>query len=285
MILAVSGVLLTIAVVATLVVVVLSVSSEGAADSTDDALLVAANTPTAQPFTRPIVVAPTVLSEQVRSATAELLQQIPVRADRGVRPVSGRQPHLYGATGATQPCDIVTLANYLDADPATARAWGLALGLTPQQIPYYLNTLTPVVLLADTWVGIDLLQDGASERKQAVLQAGNAVLIDPIGVPRTHCASGAPLTPPANTTLSRYRLVGATWSDLRPQAVVAVQYSTAARPEAPEDFTLVGIDSGEPVTRSPGGGIALGDAAVALPDPAVMNVPPRTTTTSPPARR
>lgn len=273
-ILAASGVLLTVVVVATLVAVVLNATSESAT-KTKDGILVAANIPTAAPFTRPIVVAPTVIADQVQSDTLALLQQIPVRANRGVRPVSGLQPRLYGATGKTDPCDIVTLANDLDTDPATAQAWGLALGLKPQQLPYYLNTLTPVILMADTWVTIAELVDGDYVSKQAVLQAGNAILIDPIGVPRTHCASGAPLTPPAEDTLAHYDLRGDKWPEFNPLAVVAVQYSAAATsPQESGDFVLVDITSGEPVTRKPGGTIELGGTPAPLPDPAIMNVPP-----------
>lgn len=275
-ILAAAGVLLTVLVVATLVVVVLNSTGSGDDKPIDEALLIAANTPTTEPFTRSIVVAPVTISEQVKSDTAALLQQVPVRANRGVRPVSGRQPHLYGATGEEYPCDVVTLANDLDVAPATARTWGLALGLTPQQIPYYLNTLTPVVLLADTWVTTHALDDGAAKAKQAVLQAGNAILVDPLGVPRTHCATGAPLTPPADDALTNYKTSGDKWPGFGPPSTVAIQYSSTDHPEPDGDFTLVDIDSGQPIPRKSGGIIALGDAALPLPDPAVMNVPPTT---------
>lgn len=273
-ILAVSGALLTAVVVATLVGVVLFAAGDDADKSPGEAVLIAANSPTTEPFSRSIVVAPVSISDQVAAKTAGLLAQIPIRADRGAPLVSGRQPGLYGAIGPVYPCDVITLANDLDANPAAARAWGLALGITPQQIPYYLNTLTAVVLMADTWVTIHTLSDGAAHPKQAVLQAGNAVLIDPLGVPRTHCASGAPLIPPDNDTLTHYRFDGEEWPEFVPQKVVATKYAAADTPGSATDFDLIDTNTGQQVVRSAGGVIDLGGASVPLPDPAVMNVPP-----------
>jgi Domain of unknown function (DUF6777) len=273
-ILAVSGVVLTALVVATLIGVVLFAADDDKGTGAGEVVLIAANAPAAEPFSRSILVAPVSISNQVTTKAADLLAQIPVRADRGVRPVSGRQPGLYGATGDNYPCDVVTLANDLDADPETARIWGLALGITPQQIPYYLNTLTAVVLMADTWVTTHTLGDGAANPKQAVLQAGNAVLIDPLGVPRVRCASGTPLAPPDSDTLTPYRLDGDQWPEFAPQTVVAIKYAAADTPGSAAKFTLIDINTGQQVIRKAGGVIDLGGASVPLPDPAVMNIPP-----------
>ncbi len=273
-ILAVSGALLTALVVAVLIGVVLFSAGDAPDRTAGEAALIAANTPTVDTFTRSILVAPVTISDQTAAKTVELLEQIPVRADRGVRVVSGRQPGLYGATGQTPPCDAVTLANDLDADPGTARVWGLALGITPQQIPHYLNTLTAVVLLSDTWVTTHTPGDGVPDPKQAVLQAGSAVLIDPLGVPRVRCASGAPLAPPDNATLTRYRLEGEQWPAFSPQTVVAVKYALTDIPGAVAEFTLTDAGTGQQIVQRAGGVIDLGGTSVPLPDPAVMNVPP-----------
>ena len=273
-ILAVSGVFLTAVVVATLVVVVLFAADDNADQSAGAVLMISANSTTDEPFTRSISVAPVSISDQVAAKTADLVAQIPVRADRGVPLVSGRQPELYGATGQAYPCDAITLANDLDADPATAKAWGLALGITIEQIPYYLNTLTAVVLMADTWVTTHTLSDGAAQPKQAVLQAGNAVLVDPLGVPRVHCASGDPLIPPANDNLTRYRIDGDEWARFSPLTVVAIKYAAADTPGSATEFTLIDVGTGQQVVRAAGGVIDLGGASVPLPDPAVMNIPP-----------
>lgn len=273
-ILAVSGALLTALVVATLIGVVLFWAGDEPDKAAGEAVLIAANAPTIDTFTRSVLVAPVTVSDQTAAETAELLDQIPLRADRGVRVVSGRQPGLYGATGQTPPCDTVTLANDLDADPGTARAWGLALGITPQQIPHYLNTLTAVVLLSDTWVTTHTPVDGISEPKQAVLQAGNAVLIDPLGVPRVRCASGAPLTPPDSDTLTHYRLEGEPWPAFSPQSVVAIKYAATGDPGVAREFTLTDADTGGQIVREAVGVIDLGGTSVPLPDPAAMNIPP-----------
>lgn len=277
LILAVSGVALTLVVVATLIAV-LTTSGQGSAQQTaGDVTLIKRNTQTEDPFTKSILVVPVAISDEATQKSEALLQQLPVRADRAVRPVSGRQPALYGATGATAPCDAVTLANDLDADVATATAWGLAFGLTTQQIPYYLNTLTAVVLLGDTWVTSHTLSDGAAHPVQTVLQAGTAVLVDPLGVPRVHCVSGAPLTPPANQKLTDFRADGDEWDGYSPHTVLAVNYSATGDPGPAGDFTLIDVTSGEQMSRKVGGTINLGAATVPLPDPAVMNVPPAPT--------
>ncbi|BBZ35917.1 DUF6777 domain-containing protein [Mycolicibacterium confluentis] len=271
-ILAASGVLLTVVVVAALIAVVLSATSREA--RTGDVFLVAANAPSDQAFTRSVLVMPVAISDLARQRTAALLQQIPVRSDRGVRPVSGHQSELYGATGDIAPCDVVTLANQLDADPATAEAWGLTLGLSPGQIPYYLNTLTPVVLTLDTWVTTHAWSEDGPLSNQTVLQAGNAVLIDQVGVPRVHCATGNPLTPPANANLNDYRVEGDEWPGFAPQNVIAVTYATPENNSRAAEFTLLDVVTGEPVVRAVTASIELGGTSVPLPDPAVMNVPP-----------
>jgi hypothetical protein len=270
-ILAIIGVALTLTVVLTLVVVV--VLRSDTEEATGPALLLApTNEPLADPHTRSILVAPVTISTQAASQSAALLQQIPVRVDRGVRLVSGRQPQLYGATGDTAPCDVVTLANLLDSGPDVAQLWGLALGLTGQQVPYYLNTLTAVVLMADTWVTSYSLTGGTDSPRQSVLQAGTAVLVDPIGVPRVQCASGSPLGPPANADLAQYRVEGTPWQGFSPQSTVAVAFGAPGTPSG--DFTLVDATTGQPITRKAGGVIDLGSSAVDLPDPVVMNIPP-----------
>lgn len=275
LILAASAVALTLVVVATLIgVLVLDSGHDSAVPTTGSATLVKRNAPSNDSFTKSILVVPIAISDVAAQKSASLLQQLPVRADRGVRQVSGRQSELYGATGETQPCDAVTLANALDADAATANVWGLTLGLTPQQIPYYLNTLTAAVLMGDTWVTSYALNGGTAHPAQTVLQAGTAVLVDPIGVPRVHCVSGAPLTPPANQNLTEYHLDGDPWDGFSLQTVLAVGYASAEKPDPLGAFALIDVATGEQVLRGTGGTIDLGSASVPLPDPTVMNVPP-----------
>lgn len=274
-ILTVSGVALTAVVVIALILVVV-LRADGNAPYAPPVTLVATNVPLDDPFTRSVLVAPVAISGQSQSNFADLIKQIPVRVDRGVRLVSGRQPQLYGTTGETLPCDAVTLANLLDAGPAVAQLWGLALGITTNQVPFYLNTLTAVVLMADTWVTSYGLTAGIDAPQQSVLQAGTAVLVDPIGVPRVQCASGSPLSPPDNVDFTGYRPDGGAWKGYSPGSTVAVTYGPAPPAVASGDFALVDVSTGQPVARKVGGVIELGSNTVALPDPAVMNVPPGT---------
>jgi len=267
-------VLTALVIVTFITVVVVSARSRDRAPGSPDLLLIAANATTTDPFSRSILVAPVAISDSASAMTAELIQQVPVRTDRGVRVVSGKLPGLYGTAGETNPCDAVTLANDLDREPAIARVWGLALGITPQQIPHYLNTLTPVILLADTWVTAHTLVDGITEQYQAVLQKGNGVLVDPLGVPRVHCAGGSPLIPPDAAAFGSFRLVGERWADFDPLRIVAINYGAADPPPTRSALTLVDIGTGQRVIRPSGNTIDPPGTAVPLPDPAAMNVPP-----------
>ncbi|MDZ4270551.1 MAG: DUF6777 domain-containing protein, partial [Mycobacterium sp.] len=202
--------------------------------------------------------------------------QLPVSTQRGVRIASGTQPGLYGGAPQDNSCDAAALANYLDADAALAAAWAAPLGLSGQASPFYLNSLTPVILLNDTWVTSHSLDDGQATPFQTVLQAGSAVMLDRVGIPRVHCASGAPLLPPADDNLTDYTIDGDAWSGYDPRDVVAVAYTAPGAPPAPAtDFGLLDISSAEPFTRPAGGTINIEtQPGVTLPDPAAMNVAP-----------
>ena len=244
--------------------------------------LIAANSPAGEPFmsapTAPTVAVSAAAVEAIRRATSGL----PVSPDRAVRLVSGARAGLYGGTGDPTPCDAPALANYLDAHPGRAQVWGEVERLRPNEIPYYLNTLTPVVLTVDTWVtSHGYGADGRATAAQAVLQAGSAVLIDPAGVPRVRCAGAHPLTPPANVSFATLNPVGAPWPGYEPQSVVAIAYTEGPAsfsdpaPTAPVgSFTLTDLGSGEPVPRPAGGTIDLSSAAgltTMLPDPIASN--------------
>ncbi|WUI25915.1 hypothetical protein OG976_23450 [Mycobacterium sp. NBC_00419] len=171
------------------------------------------------------------------------------------------------------------MANDLDSHPNAAHAWAAALGLKPQQIPYYLNTLTPVILAADTWVTSHRLAGDKAMPFQTVLQAGDAILVDPVGVPRVHCGGGSPLRPPADSNITTLEATNDDpWPGYSPHTVVAVAYAVAKLVTPVNDFVLVDLNSGEAVTRKAGGTISLGPpstAVGALPDPVATNMPPR----------
>jgi hypothetical protein len=189
---------------------------------------------------------------------------------------------LYGAPPDGNVCDPAALANYLAARPATASAWAGALGTRSEQIPPYLNTLTPVVLTVDTWVTSNRNSNQQAVPYQAVLQAGTAVLVDQAGVPRVHCMSGNPLRPPANVNFEKLKVKGAAWPGYEPQYVVAVSYTDAPAsftdpvPTAPmTELRLVNLATGEELVRPAGGTIVLppGSPAVLF-DSITMNAPP-----------
>ena len=130
--------------------------------------------------------------------------------EHGVRVVNGTTPGLYAVTGSPA-CDTAALGNQLAANPAAAQAWASVFGIRAGDIPWYLNTLTPVVLTADTWVTNHSYTGGRARPFQSVLQAGTPVYVDALGVPRAVCACGNPLRPPAAAPIGGYRVVGHPW--------------------------------------------------------------------------
>jgi hypothetical protein len=287
-VLTIAGAVLTLIVMVTLVVVVIGVRGTIFGGSHNkDLLLVAANAQTANSFTPPMSIARSPISPKGAEAIQTVTQQFPSSPDRGARLVSGAHPGLYGASPEGNSCDAAALANYLDLRPNTAASWAAAFGIQPGQIPYYLNALTPVVLTTDTWVTMNRYSHDKLAPTQAVLQAGNAVMIDRAGVPRLHCASGDPLQPPANRNLGGLRTLGQAWPGFELQNVVAVAYSDAPAsftdpvPTAPIDvFSVVNLSTGEELRPQIGGTIALPpELGAMLPDPVAMNVPPGSTAT------
>ncbi len=238
--------------------------------------LEAANVAGADPFMPSVVVAPIDIADSVAGDVDSFTSQLPASAGRGARLVPGTQQGLYGTVGKTAVCDVPEVANYLDVHPERSRSWARAISIAPQKIPYYLNTLTPVALIADTWVTSSAFVDGRAVPAQAVLQAGTAVLIDQAGVPRVHCATGDPLAPPANMNFADLDVQGKRWPKFLPQNVIAVAYASGGTAQsAVAEFALRDLSSGEVETRAAGGTISIGaDPTGWTPDPVAMNVPP-----------
>ncbi|UXA19109.1 DUF6777 domain-containing protein [Mycobacterium sp. SMC-4] len=227
-------------------------------------------------FMPSVVVAPIEITDNVATDIDSFVTQLPRSAVRGARVVPGTQQGLYGATGEAVECDVSAAANYLDARRDRSVQWAQAINVAAERIPYYLNTLTPAVLTADTWVTAFAPGEGHPASRQAVLQAGNAVLIDQVGVPRMHCATGNPLGPPANVNLASLAVNGKRWQGFDQQGVIAIAYSGGGS-EAPvvDEFVLRNLSTGEVITRPAGKTIDIGvDPTGWSPDPAAMNVPP-----------
>ena len=138
-----------------------------------------------------------------------------------VHKVVGTTPGLYGGSGDQKVCDPDALVAFLGEHPDKAAAWVGALNADPTMkwsqgrllavtdIPQYVSELRPVVLRYDTRVTNHGFLNGVAVPHQSVLQAGTAVLVDSLGVPRVRCACGNPLIPPK--TLHKFRYRGVAW--------------------------------------------------------------------------
>jgi hypothetical protein len=275
-VLAVAGVLLTVVVAVSLVAVVLLTEAPrqvAAAPPPPTVTLIAAGSSTDGPFMPSVVVA----DAPTGGFEATLATELPYATQRGVRVADGTKPGLYGGIKQVPACDPVAAATHLKNHAESGSAWATAIGIVPEQIPFYLNTLTPVLLTADTWVTAHRFDAGQAQPFQAVLQAGNAVMVDPAGVPRLLCGGGNPLTPPADRRLADYQQSGTAWSGYTPANVVAINYTVPGASSVPmTEFDVIDPTTNTTLHRQVCASIELGNAApsVPLPDPFVMNRAP-----------
>lgn len=154
--------------------------------------------------------------------------------------VTGDLPALYAREGDTPACDVSALTAALAADPGRAAGWAGALGIPAEQAGRYASGLTPVLLRSDTGVTTYAVGgDGVVSDYPAVLQAGSAVLVDNLGVPRVRCASGNPLGPGNEPTGAGYS--GEAWRFFRQATVVYVDSAPAPLAE----LTVLDLTRGE----------------------------------------
>lgn len=179
----------------------------------------------------------------------------------GVRSLSGGTPGLYGGKARVGSCDVDRQIDHLRADPAKARAFAQAAGVSRASVPDYLRRLAPVVLRADTRVTNHGFRDGHVTTYQAVLQAGTAVLVDNRGVPRVRCACGNPLKPPVAMRGSP-GTHGRPWVGFRPTQMIAVAPTT----QAITDITIISSVDNTWIERRIGHGVHH-DRIVPAPDP------------------
>ena len=104
-------------------------------------------------------------------------------------------PQMYAADPAAPACDGAALLRQLQADPARAAAWAEVQRISPDQLPAYTRSLSPVVLRSPTAVVDYGYRDGTLVATPAVLAAGTAVLVNSYGQPTVKCFSGDPLAP------------------------------------------------------------------------------------------
>jgi len=173
---------------------------------------------------------------------------------------AGDQPGLYGGTQDQARCDADAMLAFLQANFAKAQAWVDALNSDPDllwgdgrtslavvDLEAYFAELTPVILLEDTRVTNHGFRNGLPTARQAVFQAGTAVLVDKYGVPRARCACGNPLIPPLPAPRPPV-YVGPQWPGWSPVNVVIINQSVTII----NQITLINVYTGVPFDRPVG---------------------------------
>ena len=212
---------LVVAVVGVAMIVGAIVVGVGGEDSAaaGEVFLEAAASPGQSPFTEPVDPEPTTTTTAATTTTAGVPATVATQPTSGAAPPPGSPP--YGGSGDDTVCDREGLIAFLTAQPDRAAAWAGVLGIPVADIETYIRSLTPTVLLYDTRVTNHGFRDGSAYSLQSVLQAGTAVLVDPVTFdPVTRCRCGNPLLPPAE--VPEPALVGEPWPGFEPTQVVAV---------------------------------------------------------------
>ncbi len=199
--------------------------------------------------------------------------------------ISGGTPGLYGGTQDNTRCDPIQLVDFLEANPQKAEAWVAAMNedpstnwfssekLLPGDIAGFVGELTPVVLLNDTLVVNNGFSGGQPSPRNAVLQKGSAVMVDPFGVPRTRCACGNPLAQPP-PGISQVEPTGDPWPGFSTSKVSVVE----ALPAGLRFFSLRDIQTGAEFERPMG---TKGERDVPTTTVAPPTTPAPTTTLAP----
>ncbi|MPY91903.1 MAG: PASTA domain-containing protein [Acidimicrobiia bacterium] len=163
----------------------------------------------------------------------------------GVATLVGDRHGLYGGSMREGVCDKEALVSFLLGNPAEAAAWAKVQGITEADIADYVGGLTGVQLRVDARVTNHGFSDGQATPRQAVLEAGTAVLVDVRGVPRAKCSCGNPLAPPVAS--ERVDYVGSRWEGFDEAKLHRI--AAGARQEA---FELFDSASGESFLRPAG---------------------------------
>jgi uncharacterized protein DUF6777 len=157
----------------------------------------------------------------------------------------GGQPGLYGGTMQQGTCDKVQLVTFLQQNPDKGTAWARTLGIAPDQISTYVQTLTPVILRSDTRLTNHGFKNGRATAFQTVLQAGTAVLVDEKGDVVTKCYCGNPLTSPLSYP-PVYR--GPKWTGFSPNNLTIIKQNVTTI----NIFILIDIRTNQPFQRPAG---------------------------------
>ncbi len=197
------------------------------------------------PFTQPVAPQPAgSLLDYASSESGEVSGATTQTA--GYRTPDGSVPGIYGGSLNESSCDPDLLQEFLVAEQERAAAWAAVLEISIDDIPAYLDGLTPVNLAADTRVRNHGFQDGEAVPRQAILQRGSAVLIDRRGVPRVDCYSGSPLREPE--ALDDESFTGEEWETFQRERVIVVSQA----PTDVDSFELEDVETGDIFARPAG---------------------------------
>jgi hypothetical protein len=258
------------AIVIIIVVVLVLVLSLGGSSGKASASVLTEPTNTAKdPFAPPM------------GTTDQTVSQ-PIQAPSNYQ-ASGNHVGLYGGTLNIASCDKTQLTSFLQTNPDKGAAWASTLGITQDQIPTYINSLTPVILRSDTLVTNHGFVNGQANSFPAVLQAGTAVLVNDKGEPVTKCYCGNPLTtPPSYSSPPTY--YGPHWTGWNG----GNNYTTVTSSSVTINvFVLVDITTNQTIYLQAGGSVPTTNPTGARTTPTATTVPrttttvPRTTTTFP----
>jgi hypothetical protein len=220
-------------------VVVLVVLPDGSQQAEEQVFLQPAAEPGADPFTEASFATP---QDPAMTSPGPDPAGVPPADANQTRSVYGDTDGLFGGTRNESTCDGQGLINYLQQQPAKAAAWASVPKISVDQIPGYIQQLTPVRLRADTRVLDHGYVNGQAYSRPAVLQAMTAVLVDKYGMPRVRCMSGSPLldipevqqiqqqqaptgqqTQPLRRAIARRPVfIGTPWRGFDPRVIVVV---------------------------------------------------------------
>jgi hypothetical protein len=218
-------------------------------------------------------------SASVEGSTEDLAEtrELDAPVELAAVAVRGTEPLVYAATNDEPACDLAPLEEAAEDDAAgelatwfelvggdrgDARGGGAGGGTGTDRDAVdrdeILEQLTAVRLRHDTRVTAHRLDGGDAEAYPAVLQAGTAVLIDEVGVPRVRCTGGVPLSEPvaADDELDAADAVDAgahaanadeAWAAFDPRDVVVIE-----RGGEHDGFEVADLGGADPFTRPAG---------------------------------
>lgn len=185
--------------------------------------------------------------------------------------ISGATPGLYGGTNLIDVCNKDQLIDFLTTNVEKGRAWAEVLGIEFEEIGSYIESLTDVILQADTRVTNHGFRNGVANRINSILQAGTAVLVDIFGVPVVRCKCGNPLRAP-EPVAPQVEITGTTWPGISIENTIVVLPTDEV-----VEFVIDNVLNSELLFRLPGKPAA---ESTLVPQVIEVDIPESSTTTS-----